>query len=252
MKHYWEILIELVMKDLRARYAQSVLGWAWAVLQPLSMMLLLTLLGWVLHIPSGGAPYPLFVLAALLPWTLFSNAVSQSGLSLIGNAALIRKIYFPRALFPLATCVVALVDFLIGLTLLVAVSIYYGYRPAWCWLALPLVLAPVVLLSVGIGLAAAGVGVVARDTRFAVPFGLQLWLYATPVIYPVAAVPASLRPYIFLNPLSGPVEAFRDIVLSAQFPSALPLLLSLAMAIAVLVVSYATFRKFELIFADVI
>jgi lipopolysaccharide transport system permease protein len=252
VKHHWEILVELVLKDLKSRYAQSVLGWAWAVLQPLSMMLLLTLLGWFLNVPSGGAPYPLFVLAALLPWTFFSNAVSQSGLSLVSHAALIRKIYFPRVLFPLASCLVALMDFLISLTLLAAVSVYYGYRPAWCWVALPLVLAPVVLLSVGIGLAAAGVGVIARDTRFVVPFGLQLWLYATPVIYPVAAVPASLRPYILLNPLSGPVEAFRQIVLSAQLPSASLLLPSLAMAVVVLAVSYAGFRKFEMIFADVI
>jgi len=249
---YRELLWVLAERDVRVRYKQTVLGAGWALLRPILAMAVCTVVfGRLAKMPSEGAPYPIFVLAALLPWTFFSSAVSSSAESLVGAQALVSKIYFPRLIIPLSTLGVALVDLVIGLSLLVALSIYYGFGIQAGLVLLPLALGSLVLTSLAVGTGLAALTVAFRDMRHLVPFGIQIWLYATPVVYPVSLVPSRWRWVLYVNPVAGPVEAFRALFLGRALDG-MGLATSCAVSLLLLMVSTLYFGRVERRLADIV
>jgi len=249
---YRELLWVLAGRDVRVRYKQTVLGAGWALLRPLLAMAIFSVIfGRLAKIPSEGAPYPVFVLAALLPWTFFSTAITGAAESLVGSQALVSKIYFPRLIVPLSTLGVALVDLGIGLGLLVALARFYGFGLSAKALLLPVALALLVLASLAVGTGLAALSVAFRDVRHLLPFLVQVWLYATPVVYPASLFPEKWRWVLYVNPVAGPVEAFRAIFLSKPL-DVLGLLTSLAVSIVVFVVSLVWFGRVERRLADIV
>ena len=248
-----ELLYFLIWRDLKVRYAQTALGTAWAVLQPLSMMLLFTVLfSRLAGMRSNPAPYPLFAYAALLPWTFFSSATTHAAHSLVGNAHILTKVYFPRVLIPLAAVLSCLVDLLLGLTMVAPLMVFYDVAPGWHLLWLPAAIALTTVVALGTGIWIAAVNVKYRDVRFALPFAIQLWLFATPVAYPPSLVGGSLAQAVLgLNPMAGVVEGFRWVLLGSTPPSGM-LAISTVMIILVLVSGVFYFRTMERTFADVI
>src|SRR5438132_434872 len=207
---YRELLYFLTWRDVKVRYKQTLLGAAWAILQPLLTMLIFTLLfGKLAGIKSDGIPYPIFAYAGLLIWTFFANAVTNSGNSLVGSANLITKIYFPRMIIPGAAVAAGLVDFAIAFVILIVLMIYYRLAVTWTILMLPLLIVLTTLVALGAGLWLSALNVKYRDIRYALPFLIQLWMFASPVIYPLDMVPAKWRWVLMLNPLSGIIENFR-------------------------------------------
>jgi len=250
---YRDLLWFLVRRDISLRYRQTMLGAAWAVLQPaLSMALFALVFGRLLGVPSDGVPYPVFVYAGLLPWTYFSTALAASGASLVGSSSLVTKVYFPRLFIPLGACFAGLLDLLVAAVLLAGLMAWYGIRPGpSAWLLLPLT-ALLLAAAAGCGLWLSALTVEYRDFRFVVPFLLQLWMFATPVIYPVTVVPERFRWILALNPVGGLIEAFRAAALGSQAVSAGRLGASAAVAAAILLGGLYYFRRVERSFADVI
>jgi lipopolysaccharide transport system permease protein len=228
------------------------LGVAWAVLQPLFTMLVFSLFfGRLAGVPSDGVAYPLFAFAGLLPWIFFSNAVTNSGNSLVGSANLITKVYFPRLLVPGAAVGAGLVDLLLGFALLAGLMVYYDARPGWTLVLLPVLVILLVLLALGVGLLMSALNVKYRDIRYALPFVIQLWMFVSPVIYPASFVPARWQWIMWLNPLAGIVEGFR----AALFGRAVPwtmLGVSAALTLGLLGVAAVVFRRLEKSFADLV
>ena len=250
---YRELLYFLVWREVKVRYKQTVLGIAWAVLQPLMTMAIFTVIfGLFVKVPSDGLPYPLFALVALLPWTYFSEALSRSSVSLVGDAQLIRKVYFPRLIMPLAAVVSPAVDFLLAFILLLGMMAWYGFSPAWSLIMLPgfLFLGMVTALAVGLWLSA--INVHYRDVRHTIPFLIQCWLYASPVAYPVSVVPEEWRTLYGLNPMAGVIEGFRWALLGQASPHVGVMLASLLAVIGLLVGGLIFFHRMEQTFADVI
>src|SRR4051812_18900879 len=247
-----ELLYFLIWRDLKVRYAQTALGAAWAVLQPLSMMLLFTVLfSRFSRFHSGQAPYPLFAYAALLPWTFFSNATTHGAHSLVGSAHILTKVYFPRVLIPVAAVLSCVVDLLLGLTLLVPLMAFYHARPGWHLLWLPATIVLTMIVALGTGTWIAAVNVKYRDVRFALPFVIQLWLFASPVFYSTDQLPRRWQWVAALNPIAAPIEAFRASLLG--LPIEIPLLLISGGATLLLLAAAAvTFRSVEHSFADII
>src|SRR5260370_22404017 len=207
---YRELLYFLTWRDIKVRYKQTVLGAAWAIIQPLFTMLVFTLFfGKLGHIPSDGVPYPIFAYAGLLPWMFFSNAVTNSGNSLVGSSNLITKVYFPRMLIPGAAVGAGLVDFAIAFVILIGLMIYYRVALNWNLLAVPLLIAHTTLLALGVGMWISALNVKYRDIRYALPFLIQLWMLASPVIYPASLMPQKWRWFLWLKPLTGITEGFR-------------------------------------------
>jgi len=250
---YRELLYFLTWRDIKVRYKQTVLGAAWAIIQPLFTMLLFTLFfGKLGHIPSDGVPYPIFAYAGLLPWMFFSNAVTSSGNSLVGSSNLITKVYFPRMIIPGAAVGAGLVDFAIAFVILIALMIYYRVALNWNLLAVPLLLALTTLLALGIGMWMSALNVKYRDVRYALPFLIQLWLFASPVIYPASVMPQKWRWVLWFNPLTGIIEGFRSSLFGVNKFDWKALGLSTAITIAVLVYSAYHFRRMERVFADIV
>lgn len=249
---YRELLFFLAWRDVKVRYKQTALGVAWAVLQPLLAMTLFTLVfGRLAKVPSDGIPYPLFSYAALLPWTFFSNAVTTSGTSVVGSAQLITKVYFPRLIIPGAAVAATLVDFAIALVLLAVLMIAYGAGVGpGVLLMLPLVLLTVIL-ALGVGAWTAAMTVRYRDFRHALPFAMQLWLFATPVIYPASLVPSGWRPLLMLNPLTGIIEGYRAALFGRPLDGA-SLAVATVVSLGALWWGARTFRGMERTFADII
>ena len=250
---YRELLYFLTWRDVKVRYKQTALGVAWVVMQPLLSTLIFTVfLGVLARVPTDGVPYPLFVFAGLLPWTFFSAAVLNSGASLVGSAHLITKVYFPRPIIPAAATAGRLLDFAISFVILVVLLVIYGVRPPWsALLLLPVLVALLALLALGVGMWASAVNVKYRDVGVALPTLVQLWMFASPVIYPASLVPPRWRWAYALNPLVGIIEGFR----SALFGLALDrtaLLISAAFTLVLLVYSAYTFRRMEKSFADLV
>jgi lipopolysaccharide transport system permease protein len=247
-----ELLYFLIWRDIKLRYKQTALGAIWAIIQPLLPMLIFTLFfGRLAHLPSNGIAYSLFAYAGLLPWTYFSNAVSNSSSSVVGNANLVTKVYFPRMLIPLSGVLAALVDFFIASAILVAMMIWYRVPLCFSQLWIPLILLATTLLAAGTGMLFAALNVRFRDIRFVLPFFVQFWMFATPVIYPASLVPAKWRWLLALNPMAGMVEGFR----AALFGTALEwqmLAISTLAATLILIYSAYFFRRAERTFADVI
>jgi lipopolysaccharide transport system permease protein len=247
-----ELLYFLIWRDLKVRYAQTALGAAWAVLQPLSMMLLFTLLfSRIAGLRSSETPYPLFAYAALLPWTFFSNATSHAAHSLVGSAHILTKVYFPRVLIPLAAVLSCLVDLLLGLTMLAPLMAFYRTAPGWHLLWLPAAIALATVVALGAGIWIAAVNVKYRDVRFALPFVIQLWLFASPVFYSTDQLPARWQWVAALNPVAAPIEAFRSSLLGLPIDLRL-LWVGAGATLLLLTVAALTFRRVERSFADIV
>jgi lipopolysaccharide transport system permease protein len=250
---YRELLYFLVWRDVKVRYKQTALGAAWALLQPLlGMAIFAIFFGALARVPSDGLPYPLFAFAGLLPWTYFANAVTATSSSLVTNANLVSKVYFPRLLVPLAGVVSGLIDLGIGLGVLGLLMVAYGAAPGATVLLLPLLVALAVANALALGVWLSALDVQYRDVRYTVPFLVQVWLFATPVVYPASLVPEQFRAVYGLNPMAGVVEGFRWVLLGGAQPPGLLLAVSTAMTLTLLVSGAFYFRRMERTFADVI
>ncbi|HEX7956509.1 MAG TPA: ABC transporter permease, partial [Pyrinomonadaceae bacterium] len=250
---YHELLYFLTWRDVKVRYKQTLMGVAWAVLQPLCMMAVFTLFfGRLAGMPSDGLPYPLFAFAGLLPWTFFSTAATTSGNSVVNSANLITKVYFPRLIVPAASVGAALVDFGVTFVVLGGIMAYYRVAPGWGALMLVPLSLLLVLLAVAFGVLTSALNVKYRDVRFVLPFLIQIWFFATPVIYPTSLVPARWRWLMALNPLSGVVEGFRAALFGARAFDWAAIGVSAAVTCALLACAVVTFRRMERGFADVV
>ncbi|HXH20994.1 MAG TPA: ABC transporter permease [Dehalococcoidia bacterium] len=251
--HYRELLYFLIWRDVKIRYKQTAIGVAWAVIQPLATMALFTLVfGRFAGVPSDGLPYPVFAYAALLPWHYFSQAVTESGRSLVGDANLIRKVYFPRLVIPLAAVIRPLVDFSCSFLVLLVLMAWFGLRPSWPVLMLPALVALAVLAALAVGVWLSALNVRYRDVGHTIPFLTQLWLFASPVAYPVSVVPDSWRLIYSLNPMVGVIEGFRWALLGKASADPAVLLASLPLLAALLITGLIYFRRTEHTFADIV
>lgn len=250
---YRELFFFLVWRDIKVRYKQTVLGAAWAVIQPFFLMVVFTLFfGKLAKMPSDGIPYPIFSYSALVPWTYFSVALSLSGNSLVGNANLLTKVYFPRMALPASSVLAGAVDFVIASTVLIAMMAYYGVALSWELILWPVLLLPLMMLTLGVGMILAALNVKYRDVKYAIPFALQLWLFVTPIIYPTSIVPERMRFLIGLNPLTGIIEAFRASLLPTRYIDWELLLLSMGITLIIFVFGALYFYRTERYFADLI
>lgn len=253
--HYRELFVFMAWRDILVRYKQTVLGIAWSVLRPFLVLVVFSVLFGVLAgFPSeGGAPYPLLVMAAMLPWQLFANALSESSNSLVLNASMISKVYFPRLVMPASSIMVSLVDFLISLVLMVGVMLWYGFVPGWQILTLPLFLALAALVAFGGGLWFAALNVKYRDFRYIVPFVVQFGLYVSPVGFSSAVVPEKWRLLYSLNPMVGVIDGFRWAILGGDVRIFWPgFLTSCGLCLLLFWSGLLFFRSSERQFADII
>ena len=250
-----ELIGMWAFREIRVRYKQSLLGAAWAVLQPLALMLMFTFVfSRIARIPTD-QPYPIFSYTALLPWTLFATSISFGVNSLINNMNLVTKTYFPREVLPLGVIGAALFDFLIASSIFVLLMIYYKVPITIHFLWIPVFLVIQIFLMLGIILIGSALTVFYRDVRFIVPLGLQLWMYATPIIYPLKLVEDNLpqfRTLYALNPMVGIVESYRDVILEGVPPNFSDLGLAAAVSIILFIVAYIIFKRLEVLFNDLI
>ncbi|MCB9162660.1 MAG: ABC transporter permease [Caldilineaceae bacterium] len=250
---YRELLYFLTWRDIKVRYKQTVLGAAWAVIQPFMTMVVFSLFfGRLAQIPSDGIPYPIFSYAALVPWTFFANGLSQSSNSLVGSANLIKKVYFPRLAVPIATILSGVIDFVLAFLVLLVMMFFYGIVPTANVVWLPVFLLLALVTSLGAGLWLSAMNVQFRDVRYVVPFLVQLWLFATPIAYPSSIIPEPWRTLYAVNPMVGVVEGFRWALLGVETRPG-PMVIVSAIAAGALLVSGAFyFRRMEKTFADVV
>jgi lipopolysaccharide transport system permease protein len=250
---YRELLYFLIWRDIKVRYKQTALGATWAIIQPVFTMLVFSLFfGHLGKIPSDGIPYPIFSFAALLPWTFFANGLGQSSNSLVGNANLITKIYFPRLIVPLAAVFSGIVDFLLAFVVLLGMVLYYGLVPTLNVFWLPLFVLLALVTSLGVGLWLSALNVEYRDVRYVVPFITQFWLFATPIAYPSSLLPEPWRTIYGLNPMVGVVEGFRWALLGTKTAPGPIIAVSSAVALVILVTGAFYFRRMEKTFADIV
>ena len=249
---YRELLWVLTMRDIKVRYKQTILGAAWAVIRPVVTMIIFSVIfGQLAKIPSDGYPYPVFVYAALLPWTFFSSAIGTSGQSLIGSAHLVSKVYFPRLIIPLSSVGAGLFDLLISTGILLLMMLWFGVGWSWNLLAAPFLLLAVIFTALGVGTLLSALTVAYRDFTHLTPFLVQIWMYITPVIFPVSLMPERWQWLLYLNPMTGLVEGFRAAFLGKPFdPTGLGI--SFAIAVAVFLIGVGYFEKVERRFADII
>ena len=252
--HYRELFLFLAWRDVVVRYKQTVIGIAWAVLRPALTALAFTVVfGKLARLPSNGVPYPLLVAAAILPWQFFAASFTDASNSLISNASLVSKVYFPRVVIPASAVIVGMVDLFFSSAILVALMIWYGVGPSWRVLSLPLFVLLAFAIAIGTGLWFAALNVKYRDFRYVVPFVVQFGLYISPVGFSSTIVPDQWRLVYALNPMVGVIDGFRWALLEAPEPLYLPaLLIACAITAAALVTGIAFFRRTEKSFADVI
>jgi lipopolysaccharide transport system permease protein len=250
---YRELLYFLVWRDLKVRYKQTAIGAAWALLQPLMTMMIFTVIfGHFARIPSDGLPYPIFAYTGLLPWTYFASALNRSSTSVVAEAHLISKVYFPRALLPLAGTLSGIVDFALAFVLLLGLMTWYGISPTWGLLALPLFLLLALAMALAVGLWCSALNVRYRDVALTIPFLTQCWMYASPVAYPVSLVPENWRFLYSLNPMAGVVEGFRWALLGKQGPDFVVMAVSAVVVALLLVGGLVFFKHMERTFVDVV
>jgi lipopolysaccharide transport system permease protein len=250
---YRELLFFFVWRDIKVRYKQTLLGVAWAIMQPFFAMLIFTIFfGRLANIPSDTIPYPLFSFAALVPWMYFANALTQSSNSLIEHERIITKVYFPRVILPMAAVLSGVLDFSIAFVLLLVLLGFYSVMPMLSILAIPLLVVFAAATALGVGLWLSALNVQYRDVRYVVPFMVQFWMFATPVVYPTSLVPAQWRPLYGLNPMVGVIDGFRW-ALFGQVPESLlvPLVSVIAVAV-VLIGGLYYFQRMEETFADIV
>lgn len=251
--NYSEVLYFLAKKDIKVRYKQTVLGGLWAIIQPVCTMVVFTLFfGRLAKIPSDGIPYPIFVYAGLLPWTYFANTLAASGNSLVGSSHLITKIYFPRLIIPAASSLAGLLDFFIAMLVLGVLMIYYHFVPSIGILLFPVLVGLTFLCALGVGLWLSALNVQYRDIRYVIPFLIQIWMFVSPVIYPVSMVKGKYQWLLALNPMGGVIKAYRASLLGHIPIDWLLLGLSTATIFVILVSGLYYFRRMEKHFADVV
>jgi lipopolysaccharide transport system permease protein len=250
---YRELFLFLTWREVSVRYKQTVLGVAWAIIQPVMSMVVFTVFfGGLAKMPSDGVPYPIFTFAALVPWMFFSNGLTQSANSLVGNANLIRKVYFPRLVAPVATVLSGLVDFILAFIVLLGMMVYYGLFPTINIAWLPVLVLLALITSLGIGLWFSALNVEYRDVRHAVPFLTQLWLFATPIAYPSSLLLEPWRTLYGINPMVGVVEGFRWALLGTDTAGGPMIAVSTVIAVVIFVGGAFYFRRMEKTFADVV
>ncbi|KPL77258.1 hypothetical protein ADN00_08955 [Ornatilinea apprima] len=248
-----ELLYTWTMRDFKVRYSQSILGAAWAIIQPFSLMVVFSIIfSNIIRVPTDGIPYPLFSYVALLPWTFFANSLTFAIPSLVNNMNLVSKIFFPREILPLSSILVCLLDFLISCSIFVLMMIWYRVPIGWTTLLVPVILIIQFVLTYGISLLASAINVFYRDVRFVIPLVLQIWMYLSPIIYPVNLVPEWLQPFYFINPMATIIESYRRVVLYQQLPDWRYLGLAAAVSIVLIIFTYPYFKRAERQFADLI
>ena len=250
---YREVYSLLAWRDIKLRYKQTALGALWAILQPFLTMILFTIVfGRVVGIPTDGSPKPVFYYASLLPWIYFSNTVTQASVSLVSNSRLITKVYFPRSALPVATTLAGIVDLGIGTIFLLGMMVFYDLDPTWKFVLWPMLVLMLVCLSCTVGMMLAALNVRYRDVKHAVPFLLQLWLFATPIVYPVHMIPEHIRPLAYLNPLTGIVSGFRSLSTPHYQVDWHSLNLSILVIMVLMMVSIAYFSRAEETLTDIV
>jgi lipopolysaccharide transport system permease protein len=248
---YRELIYFLAWREIKVRYKQTAIGVAWAVLQPLAMMLVFTVFfGRLASIPSEGIPYPLFAFAALLPWQLFSRTITEATNSLVADQRLITRVYFPRIIIPLATTVSGIADFTISAGLLIALMLFYGITPGAAIIWLPAFVLLMVVAALGVGFWLSALNVEYRDVRYALPFLNQFWLFVTPVVYSSSLVPERWQVLYGLNPMVGVIEGFRWALLGAGKGPSPMLIVSAVIAVALFVTGIIWFQRREETFVD--
>lgn len=250
---YRELFYFLTWRDVKVRYKQTVLGATWAIIQPFMTMVVFTIFfGRLAKIPSDGIPYPIFAYAALVPWTFFANGLTQSSNSLVGNAHLITKVYFPRLVIPVSTVLSGVIDFVIAFLVLMGMMVYYGIFPTENVIWIPGLLMLALVTSLGVGLWLSALNVEYRDVRYVVPFLTQFWMFATPIAYPSSLLSEPWRTIYGLNPMVGVIEGFRWALLGTNTMPGPMILVSSLVAITLLISGAFYFRKMEQTFADVV
>jgi len=253
LKHYRDLLYFLVARNIKVKYKQTVLGGLWAIIQPFFMMVVFTLFfGKLAKIPSDGIPYPIFNYSAMIAWTYFSQAINQSGNSIVGEGNLISKVYFPRIIIPLTPVISGLLDFLIAFVVLIGMMFYFNIYPNIMVLLLPVLILLMILTASGVGMLLAALNAKYRDIRYTIPFLMQVWMFATPIVYPASLVPEKYRLFYALNPMTGVIEGFRSSMLgTVAFPTKM-VFLSFIISLALFLSGLTYFKQVERDFADVI
>jgi lipopolysaccharide transport system permease protein len=250
---YRELLYFLVWRDLKVRYKQTVIGIGWAVLQPFVTMVVFTVIfGKLVKVPSDGLPYPIFAYSALLPWNYFASALQRCVASVVGDAALVSKVYFPRLILPLAGTVSGFADFFVSFLLLLGMMAFYGLGVSWSVLALPFLLLLALCSALAVGLWLSALNVRYRDVGHTIPFLMQVWMYASPIVYPVSMIPEKYRFMYSLNPMAGVIEGFRWALLGKQSPDFSVMAVSTAVVLLLIIGGLIFFRNMERTFADVV
>jgi lipopolysaccharide transport system permease protein len=250
---YRELLYFLVWRDVKVRYKQTIIGAAWAVIQPFVTMVIFTLVfARFASMPSDGLPYPVFSYAALLPWIYFSKALSQSTLSVVTNSNLITKVYFPRLMLPLSAVLGGFVDFAISFVVLLGMLLWYGITPNWNVLYLPAFILLMTLAALSVSLWLGTINVRYRDVGQAIPFLIQIWMFASPVAYPLSVVPEKWRLLYTLNPMAGVIEGFRWALTGSPHPPLFPIILSMIIVMGLLFGGILFFKRMEETFADIV
>jgi lipopolysaccharide transport system permease protein len=250
---YRELLYFLVWRDVKVRYKQTVLGAAWAVIQPFMAMVVFSIFfGKLAKMPSDGIPYPLFSFAALVPWNFFANGLNQASNSLVGSAYLITKVYFPRLSIPVSSVISGIVDFVLAFMVLLGIMAYYGVFPTLNVIWLPFLLLLALITALGVGMWFSALNVEFRDVRYVVPFLTQFWMFATPIVYPSSLLSEPWRTLYGINPMVGVVEGFRWALLGTQTAPGPMILVSLMAAVLILIGGAFYFRKMEKTFADLV
>jgi lipopolysaccharide transport system permease protein len=248
-----ELLWALTVRDLQVRYKQSMLGPAWAIVQPLAQAIIFTLaFGYFVKVPTDGVPYPIFAYGAMVPWTLFSSAINSGSPSIVGHSSLITKTYFPREVLPLAAIASCFFDFLTASVVLIPMMIWFRMPPSVHLVWLPLLVGMILVFSAGITFALSALNVFWRDIRSVLPLALQLWMFASPIVYPITLVPERFRTLYSLNPMVGIIDGFRRVLLHRQAPDLPLLLLGLPAVFLTLLIGYRVFIALERRFADVV
>lgn len=251
--NFRELLWIWIIREIKIRYKQSLLGASWAILQPLMMMIVFTaVFGFMARLPSDGIPYPVFSYTALLAWTFFATSVSFGSASLITNINLVTKTSFPREILPMGSIGAGFFDYLVAAVLFIGMLLLYRIPLTWNVLWMPVILAVQILLTIGITLLASALIVFFRDVRFIVPLGMQIWMFATPVIYPTSIVPAAIRPFYMLNPMAGLIDSYRQVLLFGQPPTWGYFGISALAGVGLYLAGYYLFKRLEKSFPDVI
>lgn len=253
LSQYRDLLYFLIVRDIKVKYKQTVLGGLWAIMQPLFAMVVFTIFfGMVAKIPSDNIPYPIFNYSAMVVWTYFANTIADSGNSLIMNTNLISKVYFPRLIVPLTPVLAGLLDFAVAFSLLTGMMIYYHIYPSITILLLPLLLLLMIFTATGVGTFLAALNAQYRDIRYTIPFLVQLWMFASPIVYPSSMLPEKYRLLYALNPMTGIIEGFRSALLgNTPFPYHM-VMVSTIVSMCLFLIGVLYFKKTERYFADII